>query len=228
MTAHLKWRLGNRPDLRSATDEGVDLYSEWLNDAIQELAGKHYFWQIKFNWEFPALETDDSGSSGVTTSDGVAYVTSPTDALFVEYMWDVTNDKILDWVPFTEYLDYPNRANTSAEAKPDVFTTRGGLTYVYPTPDDEYNLYHYYRKIPDRITGSTENPLGGEWDVITMELATQKGFHYLRDEEGKEACKLEFLRMAAEQVGIYTRQERAGNKRTVMSHQFTSAYKPKS
>ena len=225
MIAHLKWRLGKRSDLSAQTDLSVDMFARWANDSIQELSTKHYFWQTKFNWEFPELDTDDSATGGADTSDGVPWVTIPTTAIFIQDVWDSTNDRMLDWLSWGDYLQKPGRADTDKEGKPVYWARRGRRVYTYPTSDATYALISYFREYPADISGSDTNPLGSEWDLLVMELAAQKGFHHMRDKDGADECRGEFLRMAAEMSGIYTREERAGRKRVRMSHNHMHSYK---
>lgn len=223
--AYVKWRLGSRTDLEATTDATKNLFSLWVNRGYKELTSKFRFWDNSLEFEFPALMVDDGGSD---TTDGTAYISAPTDAIYIQDCWDSTNDQMCDYIGWETYLQKSGRADTSQENPPLFWHgIRGTYTYLNPTPDDEYTVYQYYRKRPVDLTGVEETVIGEEWDSLILELACYHGFLWLRDYEGADACKNEFLRSATEQLGMYLPRQRAGRRRIKMSSLFTHGYKPK-
>jgi len=204
--SQLKFELGERTDLESHTDLS-NLYGRWINTAYLTLTTKHKFWGLKRDFYFPPLHTDDASQS---TTDGVAYVDVPGDSLYVEGIWDRTNDTVLENIGWKQYKGYTGRADTDAEGEPTEWARRGSSLYLYKTPDDAYALTIYYVKKIDKLDGTTyiTTELGEEWDEPILKLAVIQSLQRLKRYKEARDEKEEWVDMVSGLINIYAREER--------------------
>ena len=162
-TDYLKFNLGQRTDIASYLDN-------WVNQAYLDLTTKNKFWDLKVpsNFDYPELRTSTTKS----TTAGTAYVTTPTDCLYIRHIHNDTSDMKLDKIKFMEYVRDTGRAATSSRSKPLQWIRDGSNIYLYPTPDATYTLSVYYRKKPAVLTAGAKTVVGSEWDEPILWLAT--------------------------------------------------------
>jgi len=203
--AHLKFQLGNRSDLSSHSVLG-DLYGEWINQAYMTLTTKDSFFGKRIKLRFPELMTNDSSQA---TVDGTAYISTPTDALYIEGVWDSENDTILEGISWDQYKSYTGRADTDSEGEPKEWVRRGSLIYLYQTPDDAYDMVIYYRKRVDRLDGSSYDTteIGEEWDEPILQLAVIQSLQRLRMFDEASKLKPEWLETVMDLANIYSNEE---------------------
>ena len=204
-TDRLKLELGQRTDLESPTD----WYDKWINTAYMTLATKkRYFDGRRYHTiYFPELEVVDTSQS---TTDGTAYLTTPTDCLHIRKIFDETNNVKLTAISVDEYLSYTDRDTAASEGKPTEYVrmaeaaTSGSRIYLHPTPDDEYSLYIYYRKRPAELDDDTDTTLlGDEWDEPILKLAVIQAQMRLKEYDKAKLEKEEWRSMMNELVGVY-------------------------
>ena len=183
--------------------DNLDTYlDDWVNDAYIDFCTRTAFWKLKFPTirMFPELNSSDTAD----TVDGTAYVSTPTDAIQVYTVWDSTNDSKLTQIGWTEYISDTGRADTDSEGKPQYWTRYGGYIYLYPTPDDAYTLYIYYRARPSAMSGDDDTTdIATEWDEPILKLAVIKGMLKLKRYEDYKIEKAEWLDMMAGKIGFY-------------------------
>lgn len=204
--ASLKFELQERTDLSSHTILG-DLYGIWINKAYRTLTNENRMWSLKRNFYFPELHTEDTSQS---TADGRAYVTKPTAALYVEGVWDRTNDVTLENISWSKYKGYTGRADSTAEGEPKEWTRRANRIYLYRTPDDTYALTIYYRKRIDALDGTNYDTteIGVEWDEVILKLAVIQSLMRLKRYDDAEKEKAEWLGLVSGLIGIYDKEEK--------------------
>ncbi len=200
----VKLRLGQRTDFSTPTD----WVGRWVNQAYIRLTSGNRLFGLRKNFYFPELEAK---SSVLSTVDGTAYVTTPTDTLIVRSVWDSTSDRSLKNIGWDTYLEGTGRADTSAEGPPTAWVRSGSYIYLRPTPDAVYSLYAYYRKRPALLTGTTASAIGPEWDDVIVLMAVCQGFSVMGDYEHLKQAKEDLAERVAELIGIYE-QEGKGKK----------------
>lgn len=186
LKSYTKFQLGNREDIESATDESANLYGVFVNFAYKSLCNQNRFHGLRINYDFPELKTNNSGTD---TTDGVAYVDTPTDILGTPHeLFDEDSDVHLDWRPWSWYIAKTDRDDTNSESNPKYWTVYGAGTsagakrvYLYPTPDDAYSIYIYYRKKATTLTGTSVTLIGEEWDQVILQMAVCEGYKWLRE-----------------------------------------------
>ena len=195
-TTYLKQRFG-------MADNWDAVYGVWINTAYRMVANRDTVGKKKVY--FPELNV----STALSTSDGVAYVSVPTDCASVTEVFDDTSNVRLDWIPFSEYLSKTDRDTAAAEAAPTYWNRSGGYIYLYPTPDATYSLTTYYRKRPATLTGTDVTAIGQEWDDIILELAVFVGRNWANEPDKAEYARKLAEDMITQTVGIYDTEERA-------------------
>lgn len=209
--------FGNRDDIETYVGGSgtINLYGVWLNLAYKEITTRNRWWGRKIDFYFPQLETDsDRESSAITTTDGVAYVSVPSDALIIRDIWDRSNDRALDRLAsWGEYVDQTGRATASSENKPTEWIRNGTYIYLHPTPDATYNLRVYYRKIPIDLATTATTVIGEEWDDIIISLAKIKGQLWLGEKDNLKENKDEWFEKVDGLIGIYAEEDRDINER---------------
>lgn len=201
---YLTVMFGERTDLTSVG--GVNLYEKWINLSYIRLTTRNRFWGLKKSFYFPELEVDNSGTN---TTDGTAYITTPTDALIVREVWDSTSDVRLNNIPHSKYIGYTGRADSASEGEPKEWIRQGTYIYLYPTPDATYSMYVYYRKIPAILSSSTKTVIGVEWDEVILQMAYIIGKEWLGEYDKAKAMKESLAESFAGIIGIYDLEELA-------------------
>jgi len=196
--SYLTLALGNRDGLTTCLPI-------WVNAAYIGLCSINKvvsFRKVK-NLIFPELDT----SKDESTIDGQAYISRPSNTLAIHTVWDTTNDRKLDYKSPAWYFEQTGRANTSSEGDPFYWIPYGNLVYLYPTPDDDYNMKIYYRKRPSRLVedGHT-TAIGEEWDEAILQFAKSKASADLRDFTTSAFWKKEFIETIAGQVGMQEKE----------------------
>ena len=182
---------------------GINFYGRWINSAYITLATQNKMWGIRRSFTFPELEDIETD----VTVDGSATIDCPSDALIIRHVWDSTNDVKLIGIPFATYITYSGRADTSAEGKPTQWVRNGDNIYLYPTPDDEYTIYTYYRKRPAKLVDDDDTTvIGVEWDEPILRLAKSLALRKLQQYDEAKKEKEEFIDMIRGIVGIYDQE----------------------
>jgi hypothetical protein len=200
MSAALKFRNGGN-------DAFDSYYGGWINRGYMQLVTGDRIWGIKRSLYFPELETD----ADKTTTASVAYVAKPTDCLNVIEIYDTTNNTLLNWMSWSDYVSRTDR--TVNTGKPILWTRRGDSIYVYPTPDATYTLKVYYRKIPAVLTGAAVTAIGQEWDDIILDMADYNARMWAGEYDKAKIMKEAALERIATLVTVYDDEQRARRER---------------
>ena len=196
----LKLRCGNRADLESAGDSSLNYYGIWVNSAYRQLCTQDFVLGLRKKLYFPQLMT----STTKTTTDGTAYVTTPSDVLYIIDVYDTTNNVNLENISWEKYLEYTDRTSSTAEGDPDEWSRYGSYIYLHPTPGTTGDtLTVYYKKLVANLTGTVTTAIGAEWDDVILELAAYKAFLFLHEYEKSKVCKEAFLEMAVGLASVY-------------------------
>lgn len=215
----LKLRAGNRADLDAAGASSLNYYGIWTNSAYRQLCTQDNILGLKKNLYFPQLMT--SGTD--TTVDGTAYVDVPSDALYVEDVFDTTNGRNLAWIPWSKYLEYTDRTTAASEGDPTEWTRRGSYIYLHSTPGTTGDtLTIYYKKLVANLTGTLTTVIGAEWDDVIIELAAYRMFNWLHEPEKAKVCKEFFLEMAAGLSTVYFNEEKDSDESWGPSYAYMS------
>lgn len=186
--------LGNR--------DGLSTYLPvWVNAGYVGLCSINKFpaGRRMMNIKFPELDT----YKNETTADGEPTIARPSRCLHVHTLWDTTNDKQLKRKPWDWYVNQTDRADTSAESKPDYYSVYGNKVYLHPTPDSAYNVRIYYRKPPVRLSNDSDvTAIGDEWDEPILQLAADKAHMWLRDFATAKFWRETFMSTVASMVGM--------------------------
>lgn len=203
MVDEVELAFGQRTDI--ATVAGG-----WVNDAYFRITCSNEIFGQRINSYFPTLEIQ---SAATNTSDGTAYVTCPTDCLFVRGVWDSTSDVKLSKMSLSEYIQRTGRATAASEGAPTHWLRRADTTkgndkiYVYPTPDATYALVIYYRAKPAILTGTNTTVIGFEWDEAIVSLACAIGARRLQMYDTAAVFEEDFKNIIAGLVGIYDNED---------------------
>jgi len=211
----LKLRLGQRTDF----DAPVDWIGRWINQAYIRLTSGNRLYGLKRNFYFPELEAK---SAVLNTTDGTAYVSTPTDTLIIRSVWDSTNDRDLKNIGWDTYLAASGRADTNAEGPPTAWVRSGAYIYLRPTPDAVYALYAYYRKRPAALTGTSVTLIGSEWDDVIVLMAACQAFSTMGDYEHLKQTKEDLAERIAELVGIYDQEDKGKKEYLQMDPSYGS------
>lgn len=206
--AYLKLRFGNADEFESP----INYYGIWTNNAYRQLTTKDRLILpdsggrgTVFKLKLPELETDTTA----TTTDGQAYITTPTDALVVRHIFDETNGRKLKWIPWARYVRYTDRADTAAEGDPFEWNHRGSKIYLHPTPDATMTM-RVYRKL--RYTalsaGADVTLLGAEWDDVILELAFIEGNRWLNRWDLVKVAQTNLVEMLSGLITVYDTEEK--------------------
>jgi len=204
----LKFELGERTDLSTHTDLG-DMYGKWINSAYLTLTTTDSIKGVRGHLYFPELHTSDATQS---TSDGTAYIDVPTGTVYIEGVWDTTNDVGLENISWREYKSYTGRSDSNAENKPTEWVRRGSYIYLYPTPDATYACTVYYKKKPTVLTSSNATEIGAEWDEPILKLAVIFGLMKLKRYEEAAIEKKAWTEMMYGLVGMYNKEKHDRNR----------------
>jgi len=203
----VKFRAGNRADLEAAGDSSLNYYDIWVNSAYRQLCTQKNVLGLKKMLYFPQLFT----STTRTTVDGTAYVSVPADCLYITEVFDTTNGRKLDWIPWKKYIEYTDRTTAASEGDPTEWNRRGAYVYLHPTPSTTGDtITIHYKKLVADLSGTGVSLIGAEWDDVIVELATYKMFTWLHEYEKSKVVKETFLEMAAGVADIYHAEEADG------------------
>ena len=192
---------------------------KWINSAYRSLTSRNKFWKFKVpkTFGFPELDT----TTTETGNDGDAYISKPSDSIFVHTIWDMTNDNMLDYRDHGWYVEQTGRATAASEAEPNFWTPYSNKLYLYPTLDAVYNFTIYYRKRIADLTGSQTTVIGAEWDEPILMFAVMRGYMFLRDFDKAKQWRDEFILTIQDLMGMQERQQRYTRDRLTPSTQHT-------
>jgi len=184
--SYAEFQLGNRSDVESATDQSADLYGVWVNFAYKALCNQNRFHGLRINYTFPELMIDNTGAN---TTAGTVYVDTPATILGTPHeVFDETSNVHLKWRPWSWYVDKTDRDTEASRNNPEYWIVYGAGTaagskkvYLYPTPDNTYSIYIYFRKKAVTLTGTSVTLIGEEWDQIILQMAVCEGYKWLRE-----------------------------------------------
>ncbi|MEE9510437.1 MAG: hypothetical protein V3V81_08085 [Candidatus Bathyarchaeia archaeon] len=204
---YLTFIFKERSDLASVGS--VNFFQVWVNMAYRQMTTRNRFWGLRKNFYFPELEVVDTS---LTTTDGTATLTTPTDTLVIRHCFDETNNRYIEPITWERYLRYEDRDDTSAEGEPDEWVRSETKIYLHPTPDTTGDsIYVYYRKIPAELTTTGKTVIDAAWDEPIIHLAAYKGFMYLGEYDKALKHKEEFLELVSSLIGTYDSEQRAAN-----------------
>ena len=190
----LKHRLGLRADLDSAGASSLNYYGIFVNNAYRQLCTQDDIFGLKKKLYFPQLLS----SGTATTTDGTAYISTPSSCLFVTQVFDTTNSRKLDWIPWRKYVDYTDRTDTTKEGDATEWVRYGERIYLHPTPGTTGDTFTiYYKKLVADLTGTDTTIIGAEWDEPILELAAYKAFRHIGEYDDAKNAREVFLEMAA-------------------------------
>jgi len=196
----LKLRAGNRSDMEAAGDSSLDYYGIWTNSAYRMLCTQDFIFGMRRKLYFPQLFT----TTTKTTTDGTAYVTMPSDALYIVDVFDTTNSRNLENISWEKYIDYTDRTSTTSEGDPTEWVRRGSYIYLHPTPGTTGDtMTIHYKKLVADLSGTETTAIGAEWDDPILELAAYKMFTFLHEHTEAKACKESFLEMVVGLATVY-------------------------
>lgn len=212
MCAEVKLRMGNRGDLQpyNATTNpagnlaGTDYYQLWVNQAYRHICSATNLFGIARKVIIPELET----MTTVATVANTATIGLPTGFTIVRHIFDTTNNTRVRWISEAHYLNYADRAMTSAYSKPNEWCRIGTYIYLHPTPADVYNLEVYYKKLPSDLTGEVVTEINASWDEAIITLATYKGMMKMRETDMANAVKAELTGLIADILPPIHEEER--------------------
>lgn len=186
--------VGNRADITST------MIKASINETYKELA-------IPFR--FHEQEYEDAT---ITTVDGTESYTVPTGAYAIVEVKDQTNHFVLEQV---DQNAYDEMRDPDLEGPPEKFMNWAGKIYIWPVPDDVYDLLVRFKKLPADMTGDTDTPLLPlDWHpIICMLSASDLCMRFNMAETG--------MRLKNEGLGrLSTRQEAHQVERRKMTGQF--------
>jgi Ca2+-binding RTX toxin-like protein len=201
----LKIRAGNSGAWETAGDDSdINLYGVFINSAYRQLCTQDNILGLKKRLYFPQLFT----STTSTTVDGTAYISDPSDVLYVTEVFDTTNSRKLDNISWKKYISYTDRTDTSSEGDPTEWVRRAGYIYLHKTPGTTGDTItvHYKKLVPD-LSGSQTTLIGAEWDDVIIELAAYKLFLWTHDYDKVKFCKDSFLEQAMGLADVYNTEE---------------------
>ncbi len=215
--SELLWALGGLTAADVNSMEG-----SWVNSAYLSLTSRNKFWKFKVpkTFSFPELDT----TTTATGNDGDAYISKPSDSIFVHTVWDMTNDVMLAYRDHGWYTDQTGRADADSESTPTYWTPYSNKLYLFPTLDDEYNFTIYYRKRTADLTGTGTTVIGAEWDEPILMFAVMRGYMFLRDFETAKEWRNEFILTIQDLMGMQERQQRYTRDRLIPSSQHTQRH----
>uniref|UniRef100_A0A6M3KYM3 Uncharacterized protein n=1 Tax=viral metagenome TaxID=1070528 RepID=A0A6M3KYM3_9ZZZZ len=206
MRERTKFQFGNNDEFDSVGSSATNFYNLWINTAYRQLTTYDYFWGKRRAFRFPQLDT----STTAATVDGTAYISVPSGTLVIQHVYDTTNDYYLTNIPYSEYVKYSDRSDTTAEGEPSYWTRSGTYVYLYPTPDDAYTMRVYYRAVPDDLsTDASTTTIGKEWDDIIVQLAVYTGKKYTGEFEAAKVLRGDIDDMISSMVSIYGQEEKS-------------------
>ena len=200
----LKFEFGERTDLSSHADLG-NLYGEWVNTAYLTLTTTDSIQGVRGHLYFPELMTEDTSQS---TADGTKTLNTPSDTVYIEGIWDTTNDLVMDQIGWHQYKSYLGRGDSDSRGKPTEWIRRESYLFLHPTPDDVYACTIYYKKTPTVLTGVAVTEIGPEWDEAILKLAVVQGLMKLKRYEEAAIEKKGWVQLMYGLVGMYDIERR--------------------
>jgi hypothetical protein len=201
----LKYRAGTNPALETATpgSTAYNMYGVWVNSAYRQLCTQDGILGLQKKLVFPQLHVSTTKS----TTDGTAYVTVPSNFLYITEVYDTTNNRKLNQISWKKYIEYTDRTTTTAEGEPTEWVRSTGYIYLHPTPDtSSETLTVYYKKLVADLTGTQTTDIGAEWDDVILELAAYKMFIWTHDYDKSKFCRDAFLEMAGGLAGLAAKE----------------------
>jgi len=212
---YLKLEMGNNDALSSP----VNYLAVWVNAAYQQLCNSNRFWGLKRNFYFPQLETSTTSSTVASQ----AYVATPTTAEIVRNVFDDTNKRGLRRISWRTYMDYSDRATSTAYGDPTEWVRSGSYIYLHATPDAVNSLTIYFKMRPTALSDLADvTAIGAEWDEVLLQLATIKGHMWLHDWDKVKVLKEEWLDMVSGIIGIYDQEDKARKDNVSMDPAYTA------
>ena len=200
----LRVRNGNNSAYDTAGTEASNYYGLWINKAYRQLCTQDNVLGVTRKIRFPQTNT----STTATTVDGTAYVSVPSDCLFITEVYDTTNNRKLDEISWKSYIEYTDRTTTTSENYPTEWTRYGERIYLHPTPDAAYTVTIYYKKLVEDLTGTTTTIIGAEWDDPIIELASYIMYTWLGEYDKAKYCKEQFVAQATGLASLYLNEDR--------------------
>jgi hypothetical protein len=216
LKAILKLRLGQRTQLDSIG--GTDYHGVLINQAYKQLTASHRLPILEKSFYFPQMHTVTSPA--LTTTDGVPYITAPSDTLRVRHVFDKTNGRKLDWMPTSWYVSQTDRADTTAEAPPAKWNRDGNYIWLHPTPAGAYDMEVWYRKVAASLDGAQVTLIGAEWDPAIIALASYKGHIWLGEYDRAKPDKEEYIDIVTGLINVYSREETDRNEHFEVDDQY--------
>ena len=200
----LTLELGQRDD--SDVSTRVD---DWINTAYTTLTTKSKIPGTNKNISFPDLETDTGlEEDAQVTANGTAYVFVPANCLYIQNVWDSTNDVRLTKKAWKDYIETTGRS--SSTGKPTEYCRRGvnsaqkKYVYLLPTPDAVYGITVYYRKRATLMSDTvTTTEIGTEWDEVIQKLALVQSLMRLKRYEEADKENDYLKEMFKDIAGVY-------------------------
>jgi hypothetical protein len=159
-----------RTDLQSALgDRGFEnpRLDRWVNFGYLDLAGAI---------GFESLERDVERATVI----GNRSVAVPDNIMAVKVIRDKTNDRIVSWVPKTEYF----RRSSASAGQPTHWTRHGEEILLHPVPDGVFAIDIFYHAMPDRLTGVGDTTaLPDTWDVAIHLLSVYHALQAVGEEQ---------------------------------------------
>jgi len=200
--SQIRFNLGN-PDTGDIADSTI---GEWFNQAYINFCSKDKFYGVRFPKEMVFPELNDSTVK--TTSDGSPYVAKPSSVLNIYTCFDNTSAEKLTYLYFKEYIEKTDRGLASARTNPKIWIPYKDKIYLYPTPDDTYQIEIYYRKKVSKLSTGGVTLIGEEWDEPLTQHATVQSLMRQKQYEEAQPWKAEFLMTVQDMLGIYLQEER--------------------
>ena len=205
-TTDLKFELG-----RSVDTSLDDYYTGWINTAYTSLTTRHKFFGERFNLRFPELEDEHTASCTA----GDTYVLAHANCLYIQEVWDSTNDARLRNISWREYNSITGRNTTASRNKPTKWVQRGKTgsykrVYISPTPAGAYGLVLFDRRRATALADDDDTTvIGAEWDEPILQLAVLLTHSRLNEFDRIEPKKPEWIEMMTDVAGIYDKEELA-------------------
>jgi len=196
----VKFRAGMDTSIEKIGSSSTNYYGVLVNHAYRQICEHDRLFGINRKFYIPELET----SATATTTDGTAYVSTPSGVLVVRSVYDTTNNVKLTQIPWKVYISYTDRTNTSAEGDATEWCRSGARIYLHPTPQTTGDtMTIYYKKIVDNLSGTDTTIISSAWDEPIILLATYKGMTWQRDFEKAKLVKEELIDHLSGLVTIY-------------------------
>jgi len=142
-------------DTTDAPDTNLDVYARAAYNDIKRRLGK---------WD------EYHGSDTLTTTNNVSSYVLTGASFSSQDLEKVTSvvgpTQVLDWVPWTMFLEMSETGSTAYKtSEADFFTVKDGTLYLHPTPNGavSYTVYGF-QVLSDWPSGATECPLPRHFD----------------------------------------------------------------